>query len=64
MTEKEIPYENDGSDDENADTDGQNLSSDRQAAISMFASADRIIQNVQHNDSVRFLQQSKQSGGQ
>jgi len=64
MTEKEIPNEHNDDDDDNTSSDSPDLSTDRQAAASMFASANRIIQNIQDNDSISFLKQSRQHGGQ
>ncbi len=64
MTEKEITRENNGPTNDRASMPRANLSSERQAAASMFAVADKIIQNITISDSERFLQQSKQHGGQ
>ncbi len=66
MSEKELPIHNDKPTDGDADAVGAapDMSAERKTAASMFAAADRIIQAVSENDSMEFIRQSRQHGGQ
>lgn len=64
MAEKELPYDNEDDFEVQDQTSRPDLSAQRRAASSMFASADKIIQDVRNSDSLSFIRQSKQSGGQ